>query len=58
MDCLDRTNVAQCLIARHVLNQQLLRLGIHQSPEDGLGYYPEIETKFNNGKFLLKNLFW
>jgi hypothetical protein len=30
MDCLDRTNVVQSMVARHVLNQQLQELGVLQ----------------------------
>jgi hypothetical protein len=49
MDCLDRTNVVQSAIARFVMNQQLLRLGVHSHPENGLQYYAELEAKFNHG---------
>lgn len=48
MDCLDRTNVVQCAFARHMMNIQLLRLGIHSYPEQGLGYYEDFEYKFNH----------
>ena len=51
MDCLDRTNVVQCSIARHVMNLQLLRLGIHSYPEQGLGYYVDFEVIFNHRMF-------
>jgi hypothetical protein len=39
MDCLDRTNVVQCAIARRLINIQLLRVGIQSYPEKGIGYY-------------------
>ncbi|KAF9971428.1 hypothetical protein BGZ73_005641, partial [Actinomortierella ambigua] len=48
MDCLDRTNVVQSALARHVLNQQLLRLGISSFPEHGLSVYEQFESIFNH----------
>ncbi|KAF9906968.1 hypothetical protein EC991_011443 [Linnemannia zychae] len=48
MDCLDRTNVVQSAISRHVLNHQLLRLGIASFPDKGLSVYEEFENIFNN----------
>ncbi|KAI9594928.1 SacI homology domain-containing protein [Syncephalis fuscata] len=48
MDCLDRTNVVQSAIARHVLNLQLLRLGIQLHPERGIANYESFETTFNH----------
>ncbi|KAI8052824.1 SacI homology domain-containing protein [Syncephalis plumigaleata] len=48
MDCLDRTNVVQSAIARHVLNLQLLRLGIQLHPERGIANYESFETSFNH----------
>lgn len=48
MDCLDRTNVAQSFISRHVINTQLLRLGLHSYPDRGIGYYWDFEVGFNH----------
>ncbi|KAJ1963988.1 hypothetical protein GGI12_001708 [Dipsacomyces acuminosporus] len=48
MDCLDRTNVVQSTIARYVLNEQLVRLGVHIAPEDGLGAYPGLDVTLNH----------
>ncbi|KAF9924414.1 hypothetical protein FBU30_005618 [Linnemannia zychae] len=48
MDCLDRTNVVQSAISRHVLNHQLLRLGIASFPDQGLSVYEEFENIFNH----------
>ncbi|KAI8322308.1 hypothetical protein GQ54DRAFT_260146, partial [Martensiomyces pterosporus] len=48
MDCLDRTNVVQSTIARCVLNEQLVRLGVHISPEQGLRAYPGLESTLNH----------
>lgn len=54
MDCLDRTNVVQCSIARNVINLQLLRLGIHSYPEKGLQFYVDFEELFNHGNHIVK----
>ncbi|KAJ2886668.1 hypothetical protein IWW38_005210, partial [Coemansia aciculifera] len=48
MDCLDRTNVVQSTIARRVLNEQLVRLGVHIAPEQGLAAYQGLEAMLNN----------
>ncbi|KAF9427532.1 hypothetical protein BGZ94_004735 [Podila epigama] len=48
MDCLDRTNVVQSAIGRHILNHQLLRLGIASFPDQGLSVYEDFENVFNN----------
>ena len=48
MDCLDRTNVVQCAIARYMMNIQLLKLGLHSYPDKGIGVYLDFEVKFNN----------
>ncbi|PIA19050.1 hypothetical protein COEREDRAFT_90939 [Coemansia reversa NRRL 1564] len=48
MDCLDRTNVVQSSLAGFVLNEQLVRLGVHAAPEQGLAAYPGLETTLNN----------
>ncbi|KAJ2437315.1 hypothetical protein GGF42_008671, partial [Coemansia sp. RSA 2424] len=48
MDCLDRTNVVQSTVARCVLNEQLVRLGVHVAPERGLAAYQGLEAMLNN----------
>ncbi|KAJ2746186.1 hypothetical protein GGI20_001541 [Coemansia sp. BCRC 34301] len=48
MDCLDRTNVVQSTIARWVLNEQLVRLGVHIAPERGLDAYQGLQAMLNN----------
>ncbi|KAJ2226688.1 hypothetical protein H4R99_004177 [Coemansia sp. RSA 1722] len=48
MDCLDRTNVVQSTIARFVLNEQLVRLGVHIAPEQGLAAYAGLEKTLNH----------
>ncbi|OZJ06113.1 hypothetical protein BZG36_01058 [Bifiguratus adelaidae] len=48
MDCLDRTNVVQSAFARYVLNIQLMRLGISEYPDQGIGVYADFEAIFNN----------
>ncbi|KAF9333845.1 hypothetical protein BG006_003049 [Podila minutissima] len=48
MDCLDRTNVVQSAIGRHILNHQLLRLGIASFPDKSLSVYEDFENVFNN----------
>ncbi|KAF9426812.1 hypothetical protein BGZ76_002588, partial [Entomortierella beljakovae] len=48
MDCLDRTNVVQSALGRHILNHQLLRLGIASFPDKGLSVYEDFENIFNN----------
>ncbi|KAJ3081929.1 hypothetical protein HK102_002030, partial [Quaeritorhiza haematococci] len=53
-DCLDRTNVAQSVFARHVLNLVLFRLGVQSSPEKGINHHEAFESTFkqvwaNNG---------
>ncbi|KAI9329100.1 SAC1 suppressor of actin mutations 1-like protein, partial [Obelidium mucronatum] len=59
MDCLDRTNVVQSILARHVLSKILVRMGIQRGlpetpPESGSGNF-ESEFKHvfaNNGDCL------
>jgi len=48
MDCLDRTNVVQSAVGRHILNHQLLRLGIASFPDKGLSVYEDFENVFNH----------
>ncbi|KAJ2453193.1 hypothetical protein EV183_002440 [Coemansia sp. RSA 2336] len=57
MDCLDRTNVVQSTIARAVLNEQLVRMGVHAAPDQGLAVYPKLESILshlwaNNGDYI------
>ncbi|KAJ1750843.1 hypothetical protein LPJ79_002607, partial [Coemansia sp. RSA 1821] len=57
MDCLDRTNVVQSTIARAVLSEQLVRMGVHAAPEQGLSVYPKLESILshlwaNNGDYI------
>ncbi|KAJ1884403.1 hypothetical protein LPJ66_010627, partial [Kickxella alabastrina] len=59
MDCLDRTNVVQSTLARFVLNEQLVRLGVHVAPEQGLVAYSGLESTLNhlwanNGDYISK----
>jgi phosphatidylinositol 4-phosphatase len=49
IDCLDRTNVVQSLLARRVLLEQLQRLDI-LAPGDTLENYPEFESLIRNSK--------
>ncbi|KAI7876524.1 hypothetical protein K492DRAFT_198421 [Lichtheimia hyalospora FSU 10163] len=48
MDCLDRTNVVQSAFGRVVLNQQLMRFGISEFPDEGIHYYEDFERVFNH----------
>lgn len=48
MDCLDRTNVVQSTLARHVLNLQLFRLGLQEHPDKGLTYHAALELTINS----------
>ena len=47
IDCLDRTNVVQSALARHVLGIQLASIGLAQSPD---GPKSDVETVFNDGQ--------
>lgn len=49
MDCLDRTNVVQSTLARYVLTQQLLELGILE-PNQKLEDQEEFMHSYRNGK--------
>jgi len=51
MDCLDRTNVTQRIIAREILNMQLMKLGIKGNA--GLGVDAEFDQHFNFGELLI-----
>ncbi|KAJ2724243.1 hypothetical protein GGI07_002113 [Coemansia sp. Benny D115] len=48
MDCLDRTNVVQSTVGKYVLNEQLVRLGVHVAPESGLAAYGDLESTLNH----------
>lgn len=56
MDCLDRTNVVQSMLAKWVLNRQLRDVGILQSTEvlENDEHFMRI---FNNGKCLRENIY-
>lgn len=45
IDCLDRTNVVQSAVARHVLNQMLLQLGVVVDPATS-----NLDRVFNDSK--------
>ncbi|KXS21649.1 hypothetical protein M427DRAFT_65642 [Gonapodya prolifera JEL478] len=44
MDCLDRTNVVQSVIARDMLNTILFRLGLQLNPEGGIKHYADFDA--------------
>lgn len=47
MDCLDRTNVIQCMLARWTLNRQLIDLGVLEKGENAASY-AQFEGLFRN----------
>ncbi|CAN7992069.1 unnamed protein product [Ixodes hexagonus] len=47
IDCLDRTNVVQSLLARRSFEQQMLRTGILQ-PGETMKHHPTFETLYKN----------
>lgn len=49
MDCLDRTNVVQSTLARWVLTQQLIEVGILESNQK-LEDQEEFMNSYRNGK--------
>lgn len=49
MDCLDRTNVVQSMLARWTLSRQLIDLGVLNQGET-IEQYPAFEFLFRNGK--------
>lgn len=53
MDCLDRTNVVQSTLARHILNQQLRELKILDINEK-VEEHEDFMTSFRNSKFQYK----
>jgi len=50
MDCLDRTNVVQSMLARHVLTKQLIECGIFKE-SDRIDMFPDFERMFRNSEF-------
>lgn len=49
MDCLDRTNVVQSMLARWTLNRMMTDVGVI-SPGETITNFPEFEFLFRNGK--------
>lgn len=47
IDCLDRTNVVQSALARHVLSQMLTQLGLIVDPNTSA-----VESVFNDGQLV------
>jgi phosphatidylinositol 4-phosphatase len=47
MDCLDRTNVVQCMFARIALTRQLIDAGIFKET-DRIEMFPEFERMYRN----------
>ncbi|KAI6238406.1 SAC domain-containing protein [Aphelenchoides fujianensis] len=52
MDCLDRTNVAQAMIAKESLRLQLIHLGVVPESVGNLDDYPEFAFVFRNRSFV------
>ena len=48
MDCLDRTNVIQSALARQMINVMLTKMGVQANPGEGIKFYREFDTVFNN----------
>lgn len=55
VDCLDRTNVVQSLLARHMLNIQASNIGILSS-EDLIKNHPSFETFFKNSNLKISKM--
>ncbi|KAJ6792114.1 phosphoinositide phosphatase SAC6-like [Iris pallida] len=47
IDCLDRTNVTQSMIARKVMERQLNQIGVFNA-NDSISAYPTFDTSFKN----------
>lgn len=47
MDCLDRTNVVQSMLAKHVITRQLIDCGVFKQ-SDRVDMFPEFEKMFRN----------
>ena len=56
IDCLDRTNVVHSMLARVVLEAQLVKLGI-VSPGDTVKQYANFNDLYQNGKVALSTIF-
>lgn len=55
MDCLDRTNVVQSMLARWTLEKQMIQLGVLATHED-ISNFKNFELTFRNGTFPLGTL--
>jgi hypothetical protein len=53
IDCLDRTNVVQTCIARHIFKQVMARLGVQYDSANA----QEFESTFKCGMCCISNLF-
>ena len=53
IDCLDRTNVVEGLLAKRSLRQQLIRLGV-LTEADNIETQPAFDYVFRNGKLYLQ----
>jgi hypothetical protein len=51
MDCLDRTNVVQSMLAKWSLNRQMIDIGI-LAPGEDIGSFANFEFTFRNGMFM------
>jgi hypothetical protein len=51
MDCLDRTNVVQSMLARWTLNRQMVDIGV-LSPGENIEAHSNFEFMFRNGTYL------
>lgn len=49
IDCLDRTNVVEGMLAKRALKQQLVRLGVLE-PEDKIEAQTSFDYVFRNGE--------
>jgi phosphatidylinositol 4-phosphatase len=47
MDCLDRTNVVQSMLARHMITKQLIDCGVF-GESDRVDMFPEFEKMLRN----------
>jgi phosphatidylinositol 4-phosphatase len=47
MDCLDRTNVVQSMLARHMITRQLIDCGVFKQ-SDRVDMFPDFEKMFRN----------
>ena len=56
IDCLDRTNVVQSMLARVVLETQLVKLGVIASGQ-GIQMHPDFLSIYRNGKKYYEKVF-